>query len=540
MPRDGGLAATVVASRSARRAIRSGAAWGAVFAVYIASSAYTYTSSYPTPAARAKLATSLAGNAGLAALFGPAHRLGTVAGFTSWRSMAFLTIVGAIWAMLLATRLTRGEEDEGRWELLLSGLTTRARAAIQAVVGIGVGIGCVWGVTAVFTILTGSSSKVDFSVGGSVFLATALVAGAAMFGAVGLVTAQLAATRRQANGIGAAILGGAYLVRVAADSGTGLAWLRWATPLGWAENLQPLSGSHPLALAPIGGLIAVLVVVAVLVAARRDLGGSVIQPRDAPAARTRLLNGPTGLSARLTLTVGTGWVAGLAVLGLVLGLVAQSASSAISGSATIEKAIARLGGHRGGADTYLGISFLIAAALVAFAAAGQITSTRNEESAGHVDHLLVRPVARWRWLAGRLLIAGAFVVAASVATGVAGWVGAATQRSDVGLGSLVQAGLNIAPPALFVLGVGCLLYGVWPRFAPGATYGLVAWSLVIELVGSVAKSNHVLLDTSVLSHITPAPAANPNWVAALWLVGLGAIAAAAGTAAFVRRDLASA
>ena len=30
-------------------------------------------------------------------------------------------ILAAIWGLLIATLLTRGEEDAGRWELLLSG-----------------------------------------------------------------------------------------------------------------------------------------------------------------------------------------------------------------------------------------------------------------------------------------------------------------------------------------------------------------------------------------------------------------------------------
>jgi ABC-2 type transport system permease protein len=39
-----------------------------------------------------------------------------------------------------------------------------------------------------------------------------------------------------------------------ADSGAGPQWLRWATPLGWVEELRPLTGSRPLALLPIAGL----------------------------------------------------------------------------------------------------------------------------------------------------------------------------------------------------------------------------------------------------------------------------------------------
>lgn len=527
----------LVAARTARRAARSGVVWGAVFALYVADTAYLYSTTYPTPASRAKFASSLASNSGLAAMFGTARHLDTVAGFTSWRTMGFLTILGAVWGLLLATRLTRGEEDEGRWELLLSGLTTRGGAAAQAVAGVAAGVGSLWAVTAIVTALVARSSRVGFSVAASLYLATSLVVGAALFAAVGLLTAQLGATRRQANAVGAAVLGGAYLLRTVADSRSGLGWLRWTTPLGWAEDLRPLTGSHPFAFLPVTALVAVLAVATVVVASRRDLGASVIAAADAPTPHTRLLTGPGGLALRLTRGVGAAWVGGMAVLGLVLGLVAQSASGAISGSATIERAVARLGGHRAGAATYLGITFLVAAALVAFAAAGQVAATRNEESAGYLDHLLARPVARWRWLAGRLAVAGALVVAASVITGVAGWAGAASQHSDVALADLVRAGLNIAPPALFVLGAGCLLYGVVPRLAPAATYAFVAWSLLIELLGSVTTGDRLLRDTSVLSHIAPAPAANPDWAAAAWLVGLGAVAAGLGIAAFSRRDL---
>jgi ABC-2 type transport system permease protein len=128
-------------------------------------------------------------------------------------------------------------------------------------------------------------------------------------------------------------------------------------------------------------------------------------------------------------------------------------------------------------------------------------------------------------------------VLASVIAGVAAWLGAVSQHADVGLGELVEAGLNVVPPAVFVLGVGGLVFGLWPRVAIGAVYGLVVWSFVVETFAAVFDSNQWLRDTSPLMHIAPAPAADPNWTAAAWLVGLGLLAAAAGVAAFGRRDL---
>jgi ABC-2 type transport system permease protein len=275
----------------------------------------------------------------------------------------------------------------------------------------------------------------------------------------------------------------------------------------------------------------------VMVAARRDLGAAAVPQRDAPPSHTALLGSPTGLAIRLTRPVAIGWAAGLATFGLVLGLVAQAASGAINSSATVQAAIQRLGGHGNGVKAYLGIAFSTVAALVALAAASQVNATRAEEASAHLDHLLVRPVSRSRWLAGRCVVATALVVVVSVVSGVGTWVGAALQGGGVGLGELLAAGLNLAPPAILVLGLGVLAYGIQPRLAAVFAYAVVAWSFLVQLIATFVTSNRLLLDSSVLSHISPAPAANPDWRSGGTLVLLGLLAAGAGVVGFGRRDL---
>ncbi|MDQ6945003.1 MAG: hypothetical protein M3256_01740 [Actinomycetota bacterium] len=300
MPPDGSFderaAATVVVARTARRAARSGVLWGVVFGGYVAVSASGYASLYPGAAARAKLAASFGANAGLAALVGTARRLDTVAGFTAWRSLGVLSVVGAVWGLFSATRLLRGEEDTGRWEFYLAGQTTRGRAATQGLVGLMAGLAALWVVTGAITVAEGSTSSVRFSTSGSLFLATALVAGAAIFMSVGALIAELAPSRRSANGIGAGVLGVSFLIRMVADSGSGLAWLRWASPLGWCEQLHPLTGSSPSALAPMVVLVVTATLAAVTVAGRRDVGAGVLAGHDTPTSSTALLSGPGSLA----------------------------------------------------------------------------------------------------------------------------------------------------------------------------------------------------------------------------------------------------
>ncbi len=529
--------ATVIARRTARKAVRSGLLWGLVFGFYVATQALAYASSYKTTAQRVRLVELFGSNVGLSALVGPAHQIDTVAGYTAWKCLAFVVVIGATWGLLTGTRLLRGEEDAGRWELLLAGQTTRRAAAAQALVGLAAGAAALWVVTALITALVGRSAQVGIGVGAALYFALALVSGAIVFLAVGALASQIAATRRQAAACAGAALGVSYALRMVADSGVDLDWLRWATPLGWVEQLQPLSAPRPLALLPIAGLVALLAVLTVYLAGKRDLGAATLPDRTSALPHTRLLFGPVGLAVRLVRGAFLGWAVAIAAGALLLGVVAKSAESALTSSPTIRQALSRLGAPGAGAAAYLGVTFLMMAVLVALIAAGQVGATRAEEAEGRLEHLLVRPVSRRRWLAGRVAVAGAALVASGMLAGFCAWLGVASQGAGVKFVSLLEAGLNIVPAALCILGIGVLVLGVWPRAVSVAVYGAIAWSLLVEVLGGTINVNHWLLDTSLFHEMAAAPATAPDWTSAAILVAIGAAAAAVGAVAFRRRDL---
>jgi ABC-2 type transport system permease protein len=528
----------VVARLTAKKAVRSGALWGYFFGICVASSALTYLSTYKTPAARQGLVASFGSNTALAALFGPAHQLQTVAGFTAYKVLGFLSIVGAVWGLSTGTRLLRGEEDAGRWELLLAGQTTRRGAAAQALAGLGAGLAALFVLAAAVTVVTGRSSKVHFAVGEAVFFALALVCSAAVFLALGALASQLAATRRQAATYAGYAFGACYALRMVADSGVGLDWLRWATPLGWVELLQPLTASDWVPLLPTAALVVALGVVTVHLAGSRDLGAATFPDRSSGPMRPWLLRGAFGFGARLMGPTVAAWGAALAVVGLVFGFIAKPAGAALSGSNAINRVLSRLGAHGVGADAYLGVVFLMVAVMVSFVAAGQVTATRAEEAQGRLDHLLVRPLSRWSWLGGRVLEAAVVLVAAGLGVGALTWLGTASGHTGLAFSSVLDAGLNVVPPALLVLGFGTFVMGVWPRATSIAVYALIVWSILVTLIGGLSNNNHWLLDTSMFHQMAPAPASAPDWVSGGAMIAVGAAAAMVGAAAFARRDLA--
>jgi ABC-2 type transport system permease protein len=83
-----------------------------------------FRNQYLTAAARAMPVATLGANVGLQAIFGMAHRNHTIGGFTAYRMIGVVGLIGAVRGLLAATGLTRGEEEAGRREVLLAGLGT--------------------------------------------------------------------------------------------------------------------------------------------------------------------------------------------------------------------------------------------------------------------------------------------------------------------------------------------------------------------------------------------------------------------------------
>ena len=257
--------------------------------------------------------------------------------------------------------------------------------------------------------------------------------------------------------------------------------------------------------------------------------------RDSARPRTTLLGGPVGLAVRLERATWLSWAAGLAAMSFLFGVVASA--MATTSSDALENVFARLGAPDGGLEAYVGTFFLIIGGALAFAAAGQVAATRDEEAQGHVDTLLVHPMGRLAWLSSRLAVSAAVLVGLGLIAGAAGWAGAASQHAGVSAVRMAAAGLNIVPGALAVLGLGALAHGLAPRRTAVVVYGLVAWSFVVQLLGSTGAGGGVLADLSLFHHVGLMPAAPFRAAGAAALVGLGAAGMLVGAVAFSRRDL---
>lgn len=493
-----------------------------------------YRHTYPTLKERLAFAASFGTNKAVELFYGHPHDLLTVGGYTAWRVGGIGAIIAAVWGLLAAVRALRTEEESGRQELVLAGVLERRAAYLAAVAAIGAGGALLW------LALTLGLAAGRLPVGGSAYLALATIASGAVFAGVGAVASQLAATRRVAVELSAAVLVLAFLLRTVADISSGLGGLRWATPLGWSEELRPFADPRPAVLVLPAVTAALLFVAGEAIARGRDVGTGLIQGRDSSEPRLRLLSSPAALALRSQRGSLAGWLAGTGVFALVVGLLSTSFTSA-NIPESLRRELHKLGGASittpAGALGFYFVLFVFAFSLFA---CSQIAAARREEADQELETLLALPVSRTRWLVGRILLAAGCTTFLAFSTGLLAWAGAAGKGAHVSLPRMLEAGANSLPVAFLFLALAAFAFALVPRASVGIAYGLVSVAFVWELFGALLGAPRWLLDLTPYQHVGLVPAQPFRAAAAGIMLGIAAGAAASAVALFRRRDLAGA
>lgn len=504
-------------------------AW--LFAVLAYIQPVSYRTTYPTLTDRLAFAHNFGDNKAVRLFYGVPRDLLSVGGYTAWRVGGTLALFAAVWGMLAAVRALRAEEDSGRRELVLAGIVSRHGVYLTSLAAIGLGTLLLWLACFVGLVLA------RLPAGSSAFLALATCSVIPVFVGVGAVASQLAPTRRMAIELSAGAFGIAFVLRVIADTSSGLGWLRWTTPLGWVEEMRPFAGSRPVVLLAPLVLSVVLLVASGVMAGRQDVGDAVLRAHDEAAPRLRLLSSPTAFALRAEQFSLAIWAVSLGAFASIIGVISKSVSSA-GISKSLQRELEKLGsGSILSPRGYVGFSSIFFVLALSLFACAQIGAARHEESEQQLETQLALPVSRVRWLIGRLVLAVAGALLLAVCVGLFGWLGTTSQGVELSLGQMLLSGINALPTALLFLGIGTLAYGVVPRASSGIAYGLVIVAFLWNLFGALLGAPDWLIKLTPFEHVGLVPATPFRAVSALVMVLVGALAAAGGVAAFRRRDL---
>jgi ABC-2 type transport system permease protein len=350
-----------------------------------------------------------------------------------------------------------------------------------------------------------------------------------VFAGVGAVVAQLTWSASGARGIGIAALVLAFLLRAAGD-GSSAGWLAWLSPIGWAHRLRPFAGEQwrVLALAPVA--TGLLVVAAVALSARRDLGAALLPARLGRSGARASLRSPLALAWRLQRGTLVVWTVCLALVGLLMGGVAQNVAEMMRDNRAVADVFSRMGGGGAVLDAYLAGTMTLFGLAAAGYAVQATLKLRAEETAGRAEPVLATAAGRVGWASAHLTFALAGSALALAVTGAA---------TGIAYGSgfgLVPAALAQLPAVWVLAGLAALLIGVLPRFA-AAAWGLLAGFLLLSLVGSALQWNAAILGISPFQHLARLPGGTFAVTPVLWLLVIATAAVTAGLFALRRRDI---
>jgi ABC-2 type transport system permease protein len=511
-----------------RGALSLAAASGGYMLLEVASFNHTYPNGVS-----AERFSIFADNPAARMLQGVPRGLDTAGGFAVWDGGWVLELVMGVWAVLVVTRLLRGEEETGRAELLLVGPARATRTTVLTLL-IVVACSLVTGAAVAAALLSTGSDLT-----GSALFGVGLAGFTATFAGVAAVTSQVFNVRRRAAGFAAAVMAVSFLLRMVANSTDGRAWLGWLTPFGWADHLAPFGDPQLSALLVLIVAPWLLLAAAAQIRNRRDTGGALLGGGDSRAPRLRELGGPAVFAWRTNRPVLAGWVLGLGAYAFVLGALVTTMIDFLAHDADYQRTLADLGmGVALTVDGFVGVMGVTLGVGFALYAAWRIGAVRSEEESGRADNLLTRPVTRSRWLLGHAVLAVVGAVLLTVLTGIAMWAGATVSGSDqLALAAALRAVLNTVPVVVLVTGLALLTFGVLPRLTVAVPAAVTVGGYVLTLLGPALSWPGWVVDLSPFSHLAYVPAQSFAATSATVMTLIGCAAAACGVAAFSRRDI---
>jgi len=471
-------------------------------------------------------------NPAVAALYGRVANLDNGGVFVVWKMGAFMLLMVAVWAALLATRLTRGHEDNGSWDVLVIG--RRNRTSVLATTTWVLATGVVMVALAAWLVLVAGAQDV----GGSTYFALGVVATGWSGAAVGLLCSQFVAPRRAASQAAIAVIVGAFFLRMIADSTVSTLWLRDVTFFGWVEKIGAFEHADLMAVVPALAGPLIVAGVVLLLQGRRDVGGALWHHRDTAAATTFLLGSAWTFAWRERSSVWRWWAGGLALFGAILGYLTHALVALARTDPGYVALLNRFG--YGAMVTGVGFVALTTASIsVAFTylVFTWIASAASDEVKGRLDVALATGPRRLTWMASVVATALLAVIVVASATTFAMWLGIRLSGTPMSWWTVVRAVASSLGLIPFTVGLAIWLVGRTPRFsfAVGSVFILVAY--VVQALGPILKWPNWTLAVDPFHYLRAVPVQPIDVAGLAWVSLVGLVVGVLGLRRYARRDV---
>lgn len=444
--------------------------------------------------------------------------------------LLYAAVLVALMNIFFVVRHTRADEEAGHLDLLqalpigrLANLASLVLISLgfNLLIGLGTGLG-------IYLISPGLAFWPCLHFGGLLF-------GTGVFyTALSLFLAQIFISKRGLMAASFLLLFGAYIQRAIGD----LYWegLSLFSPLGLILRSQNFVKDYtwPLLCIILMGLV--FLILAALIASRRDLGGGLIAERKGAKHASPLLRGPLSLAFRLSW--GSIFLWALVVFGLasMYGSVFGDLESYIQ-SSQLMKDMFEMGQGQNLLEEFVAILMTVMAIISTVPVLIQVHKVLGQEKKSLSQEVLAQAVSRREYLASYFIPALIMAVVFPLIAGLGFWgVGHYFLEEIPSLETFLIGGAQYIPALLFFLSVSTLLIGLMPRLA-WLSYVYLALCFFESYLGRLIDLPQLVHDLSPYYHVVKYPVEGLKWEPSLGLMGLFLVFTLMGFHSYSRRDL---
>lgn len=521
-----------------RQTLRGALIIGVLAGLMMGAQGAAVAAAYPDQHSRDLLVESLKSAPALGFMAGEIQNASTPASYAIYKSITLMTIITGVWGLMVTTRLLRGQEEDGQMEQIVAKRTTKLSASCHLLVGYGYSLVLSFVIAWLVIAGLGTDPQVGLSVGHAGLMTLAVYLPALFFGGLGILTAQLAITRGRAMAYGLVPLLALFTIRGAANSITAWNWLKHWTPFGWSDLLNPVLDPHGVWIVPTVVFAILFGGVGLYFARKRDLGTSVLPQSEFARSRFYLLGSPVRLAVRQSLGSFAWWLVGTLVFTGLLAAIAKIGTDLLQSSPEAAQVFSKLGeSHSDLVIVFLSFGGLFTALILLAMAAVYLGGIRRDEAKGYLDTMLVQPVRRRAWLAGRLLLIVVMAVVITLLAGYVTWQLTTTQGISLDFWTVQANMLVLTGTVVLTLGIGALFYGFLPRLAAIIMYVVIVWAFLVDILKALFSLNDTIEKTSLFHYVSFTLDKAPDWTTFYRLIAVGIILAAIGIWLFGRRDI---
>jgi ABC-2 type transport system permease protein len=502
-----------------------------LLAITLATAA-TYPSAFPDTASQQAYAL-ITENPAMKAMIGIGYEMEdmSVGAVFAIEMLLFSAIAVAVMNILIISKSTRADEEEGRAEVIRSlpvGRLSYLSAAIIVMIITDMVLAVLTGMG-----LTALDSQ-SYSLQSSFLYGAILGVTGLIFAAIAAVFAQLSQTSRGTIGYSFAILILSYIVRAIGDAGNET--LSLFSPLGLILRANVFAGNHWQPVIVLVCIIIILFAVAFYLNSIRDIGSGFLPDSKGKTHASPFLQTPFGLAFRLQRTTIISWTISVFAICVAFGFVLKDLETYFADNEYVQSVMA-LDPSISLTDQFLTLLVGIISITSVIPAVMVVLKLKGEEKRNRTEHFFSRAVSRTHLITTYTLLALFISLVMGFINALGLWAsGNSVLKEPIDFMEILSTVYVYLPALWAVVGLTVLLIGAAPKLT-SFVWLYVVYCFVVLYLKETLDLPETLVNLSVFEHIPQLLTDELRILPLIILTGLFMITFTIGVIGYNKRDI---